>query len=46
MTESLFQKVLMLVKQVCQKNATFVTIGIFKILVLSMNHIFPMAVTI
>ena len=28
----------MLVKQVCQKNAIFLAIGILKILVLSMNH--------
>ena len=29
---------IMLVKQVCQKNAIFLAIGILKILVLSMNH--------
>ena len=33
-------------KQVCQKNVIFVTIGILKILVLSMNHIFAMVVII
>ena len=36
----------MLINQVHQKNVIFVTIGIVKILVLSMNHIFAMAVTI
>ena len=36
----------MLIKQVPQKNVIFVTIGILKILVLSMNHIFPMVVMI
>ena len=36
----------MLIKQVCQKNVIFLTIGIFKILVLSINNIFAMAVTI
>ena len=34
----IFQKEFMLVKQVCQKNAIFLAIGILKILVLSMNH--------
>ena len=34
----------MLVKRVHQKNVIFVIIGILKILVLSMNHIFAMAV--
>ena len=33
-------------KQVSQKNVIFVTIGILKILVLSMNHIFAMVVII
>ena len=33
-------------EQVDQKNVIFVTIGISKILVLSMNHIFAMAVII
>ena len=46
MTELIFQKGLMLIKQVCQKNVIFVTIGILKILVLSMNHIFAMVVMI
>ena len=36
----------MLIKQVRQKNVIFVTIGILKILVLSMNHIFAMVVMI
>ena len=35
---------MMLIKQVCRKNVIFVTIGILKILVLSMNHIFAMVV--
>ena len=35
-----------LTKQVHQKSVIFVTIGILKILVLSMNHIFAMAATI
>ena len=46
MTEPIFQKGLMLVKQVSQKNAIFVTIGILKILVLSMNNIFAMVIMI
>ena len=33
-------------KQVHQKNVIFVTIGISKILVLGINHIFAMVVTI
>ena len=36
----------MLTKQVHQKNMIFVTFGILKILVLSINHIFAMAVII
>ena len=36
----------MLMKQVHQKNVIFVTIGVLKILVLRMSHIFPMAVII
>ena len=35
---------MMLIKQVCRKNVIFVTTGILKILVLSMNHIFAMVV--
>ena len=46
MTELIFQKGLMLIKQICQKNVIFVTIDILKILALSMNLIFVMAVTI
>ena len=42
----IFQKELMLIKQVRQKNVIFVTIGILKILVLGMNHIFAMVVMI
>ena len=38
----MFQKELMLIKRVHQKNVKFVTIGILKILVLSANHIFAM----
>ena len=34
----------MLMKQVHQNNLIFVTIGVLKILVFSMNHIFAMAV--
>ena len=33
-------------KKVCQKNVIIVTIGILKILVLSMRSIFPMVVVI
>ena len=33
----------MLIKQIYQKNVIFATIGILKILVLSMNRIFAMA---
>ena len=46
MIESIFLKKLMLIKQVNQKNAIFVTIGILKILVLGMNRILVMVVTI
>ena len=46
MTDLIFQKVLMLIKQIYQNNVIFVTIAILKILVLSMNHIFAMVVTI
>ena len=37
MTELIIQKGLILIKQVCQKNVIFVTNGILKILVLSIN---------
>ena len=40
--EMIFQKELMLIKGVHQKNVIFVTIGILKILVLSIKHIFAM----
>ena len=46
MKELIFQKRLMLIKQIYQKNVIFVTIGILKILVLSMNLIFVMDVMI
>ena len=46
MTELIFQKGVMLIKQICQKNVIFDTTGIFKILVLSVNHIFVMVVMI
>ena len=36
----------MLIKQIFEKNVIFVIIGILKILVISMNHIFAMAVMI
>ena len=39
MTELTFQKGLMLIKKVCQKNVIFSTIGILKTLVLSMRSI-------
>ena len=42
----MFQKRLMLIKQIYQKNVIFVTIGILKILVLNMKSIFAMAVMI
>ena len=44
--ELIFKKELMLIKQMHQKNVIFVTIGVFKILVLSMNHIFAMVIMI
>ena len=43
---SIFQKELTLIKQVHQKCVIFVTIGILKLLVVSMNHIFAMDVMI
>ena len=42
----IFQKEFMLIKQVHQKKEIFVTIGILKILVLSMNSIFAMVAII
>ena len=44
--ELIFQKKLMLIKQMHQKNMIFVTIGILKILLLNINHIFAIAVLI
>ena len=44
MTESIFQKGLMLIKHVCQENVVFVTIAILKTLVLSMRSIFAMVI--
>ena len=46
MTEPIFQKGLMSIKQICQRNVIFVTIGILKILVLNMRLIFAMVVII
>ena len=46
MTESIFQKELMLIKQINQKNVCFAIIGIFEIKALIMDHIFVMVVTI
>ena len=43
MTELIFQKVLILIKQINQKNVCFVIIGIFYIKILVMDHIFVMA---
>ena len=43
MIELVFQKELMLRKQIYRKNVIFVTIGILEILVLIMNHIFAMS---
>ena len=44
--ELIFAKELMLIKQMHKKNAIFVIIGILKILVLSLNHIFAIVVMI
>ena len=46
MIELIFQRELMLIKEMNQKNVIFVTNGILKILILSMNHIFTMVVMI
>ena len=45
-TELIFQKELMLIKQIHQKNVILVAIGILKILLLSMSNIFAMVVMI
>ena len=36
----MFQKELMLIKQICQKNVNFVIIGFLKLLDLNLNHMF------
>ena len=41
----MFQKELMLIKQVCQKNACIVIIGTLKMLDLNLNHTFVTNVT-
>ena len=42
MIEQIFQKGLILIKQINQKNVCFVIIGIFQIITLVMDHIFAM----
>ena len=44
--ELMFQKELMLIKQVCEKNVSFVTTGFLKILNLNLKSIFVMDVMI
>ena len=46
MIELIFQKELMLIKQMNQENVNFVIIGIFKIKALNMDHIFVMVIMI
>ena len=46
MAELILHERLMLIKQICQNNVIFVTIGSLKILFLSMRSIFAMAVMI
>ena len=46
MKELIFQKGLILIKQIYQKNVIFVTIGILRILVLNMSLIFEMIVMV
>ena len=46
MTKLIFEKGLILIKQIYQKNVIFVAIGILKILVLNMSLIFAMVVMI
>ena len=46
MTKLIFQKELMLIKQIYQKSVIFVINGILKTLVLNMNLIFVMDVMI
>ena len=40
MKKLMFQKELMLIKQVCQKNVCFIIFGTFKMLDLNLNHMF------
>ena len=42
----MFQKKLMLIKKVCQKNVCFAIIGILKMLDLNLNHMFVIDVMI
>ena len=42
----MYLKELILIRQVHQKNVMLVTIGILKILVIDINHIFPVVVMI
>ena len=42
----MFQKELMLIKQICQKNVNFVIIGFLKLLDLNLNHMFVINVMI
>ena len=44
--ELIFQKVLMLIRQIYQKNVIFAIISILKALVLNMNPIFAMVVMV
>ena len=46
MKELIFQKGLMLIRQIYENNVIFATIGILKILILNMNLIFVMDVMI
>ena len=46
MKDLMFQKELILIKQMHQKSARFVIIGISKILVINLNHTFVMIVII
>ena len=46
MKESIFEKELMLIRQINQKNVCFVIIGIFYVKILVMDHIFKMTAII
>ena len=46
MKESIFQKELMLIRQINQKNVCFAIIGIFYLKILAMDHIFVMTAII